>query len=196
MSVTIFKERPAITCGILASLLYVAGDILGALWWEGYSYTSQTISELGAIGAPSRPLGIPISILHNALLIAFAIGVRRSATAKRGLRVTAGLLIGVAIIGEVTALFFPMHLRGAEQTLTDTMHIIFTGVNVFLIVLAMGFAATALGKRFRLYSIASILMLLFFGALAGMDGPTLRQTCPRRGWASPNAFRSAPMFFG
>jgi len=37
-------------CGILSSLLYVGTDILAAMLYEGYSYTSQSISELGAIG--------------------------------------------------------------------------------------------------------------------------------------------------
>lgn len=45
-----------LVCGILASLLYVATDMLAAIRWEGYSYTAQTISETFAIGAPTRPL--------------------------------------------------------------------------------------------------------------------------------------------
>jgi hypothetical protein len=40
-----------LACGILSSLLYVATDILGGLRYEGYSFTSQAVSELMAIGA-------------------------------------------------------------------------------------------------------------------------------------------------
>jgi hypothetical protein len=43
-------------CGIVSSGLYVAADILAAMRHEGYSYADQTISELSAIGAPTRPL--------------------------------------------------------------------------------------------------------------------------------------------
>ena len=46
-----------LVCGILSSLLYVAIDALAALRYEDYhSYASQAISELGAIGAPTKPL--------------------------------------------------------------------------------------------------------------------------------------------
>ena len=43
-------------CGILSSLLYVAANIVGFRRWTDYSLTSQTVSELSAIGAPSRAL--------------------------------------------------------------------------------------------------------------------------------------------
>jgi len=46
--------------GIVSSLLYVAITILGALRFEGYSSISQTVRELSAIGAPSRPLMVPL----------------------------------------------------------------------------------------------------------------------------------------
>ena len=42
--------------GIVAPLLYAVSDVVAGMRWEGYSFRDQTISELGAIGAPSRPL--------------------------------------------------------------------------------------------------------------------------------------------
>ncbi|WP_052290212.1 DUF998 domain-containing protein [Scytonema millei] len=71
-----------------------------------------------------------------------------------------------------------MHLRGVEGTLTDTMHAILTGVGVLFMLLAIGFAATAFGKRFRFYSIATILILLVFGIVAGLDGSRLAANLP------------------
>jgi hypothetical protein len=47
-----------LVCGILSSLLYVAMNVLVAMEWEGYSSVSQTISELSAIGAPTRSLWV------------------------------------------------------------------------------------------------------------------------------------------
>jgi len=41
-------------CGALSSLLYVATDVLGGTRYEGYSFSSQAVSELMAIGAPSE----------------------------------------------------------------------------------------------------------------------------------------------
>lgn len=78
----------------------------------------------------------------------------------------------------MVTLFFPIHPRGVEGTLADTMHAILTGVGVLFILLAIGFGATAFGKRFRLYSVATILILVAFGALAGLDGPRLAANLP------------------
>ena len=38
------------------------------------------------------------------------------------------------------------------------MHIVVTGVNSLLVLLAIGFGATAFGKRFRVYSIGTLLV--------------------------------------
>ena len=72
----------------------------------------------------------------------------------------------------------PMHLRGAEFTLTDTMHIVFSMVTVLLMLLAIGFGAAAFGKGFRLYSIATVVILVAFGALTGVDAPRIAANLP------------------
>src|SRR6266496_2405081 len=109
-------RKVLLICGILSSLLYVGTDVLGAMRWEGYSYTAQAVSELSAIGAPTRPLVVPLFLTHGVLQIAFGLGVWMSAGRKRGLRITAGLLVGIGLV-DLVASFFPMHLRGAEGTL-------------------------------------------------------------------------------
>ena len=145
-------RKASLICGIVSSLLYIATDVLGVVRWGGYSYTSQSISELMAIGAPSRPLVVPLFLTYDVLVIAFGLGVSESAGRKRALRVVAGLLVGYGVVG-LAGPFAPMHQRGVEGTLTDTMHIIITMVLVLFILLAIGLGANAFGKRFRLYSI-------------------------------------------
>ena len=44
--------------------------------------------------------------------------------------------------------------------------------------LATGVGATAFGKRFRLYSIASIVVLLAFGVLTFLEAPRLQANLP------------------
>jgi hypothetical protein len=170
-------RKVLLICGILASLLYVASDIVSAMSWEGYSYTHQTVSELRAIGAPTRPLLVPILLAYALLEIAFGLGVWGAAGQKRALRIAGVLLIGLGVI-DLVAPFSPMHLRGTESTLTDTMHVILTVVTVLLILLIIGFGAVADGKRFRLYSIATILILLVCGAWAFLDAPRIAANLP------------------
>jgi len=123
-------------CGVLSSLVYVVADILGASSWEGYGYASQSISELSAIGAPSRSLVLPLALAYDALLLAFGLGVCASTGRARALRVTGASLIAVAVFGLIASLWFPMHLRGGEQNLSDGMHIALTAMTVSCIVLA------------------------------------------------------------
>jgi hypothetical protein len=165
-------------CGILSSLLYVATLRLGAMRWEGYSSTSQTVSELIAIDAPTRTLVVPLFITYSLLVFAFGVGVWGSASQKRVLRFTAVGLIGKEVLGLIATLFFPMHLRGVEPTLSDTLHAAFTFVGVLFMLLALVSGAMALGKRFRFYSIVTILLLVVGGTLAGLDGSRLAANLP------------------
>lgn len=166
-------RRVLLACGIASSLTYVAANVLGALRWEGYSSISQSVSELSAIDAPSRPIVVALMIAYSILSIAFGLGVRGSAGSNRALRVAGGLLVvygAVCLTGPLT----PMHQRGAEASLTDTLHIVATIADILLILLIVGFGAMALGRRFRLYSIATIVMLLATAAWALLvDGPRI-----------------------
>jgi hypothetical protein len=167
-----------LVCGILSSLLYVFTVVFAPMRWEGYSSTSQTVSELIAIDAPTKPLVVPLFILYSVLVYAFGWGVWESDGRKRALHFTAVGLVGKEVLGLVATLFFPMHLRGVEGTLTDTMHATLSMVGVLFMLFAIGCGATAFGKRFRLYSIATILLLVIGGTLAGLDAPRLQANLP------------------
>jgi hypothetical protein len=174
-------RKVLLVCGILSSLLYIAMNVIGAMQFEGYSSISQTVSELFAIGAPSRPLWVLLGILYQVLMIAFGLGVWLSAGGKRALRIVGGLLLAYGVIG-LAGPFVPMHQRevlvAGGKTLTDTMHIILTMVLVLFMFLAIGFGAAAFGKRFRLHSIATIVILIAFGALTGLYGPRIEANLP------------------
>jgi hypothetical protein len=102
-------------------------------------------------------------------------GVWRSAERSRALRVVGALLIASAVIG----LFWPpMHLRGTEPTLTDTLHIVFAVVWNLLAVLTIVFAAAALGAPFRLYSVVTLATFVVFGILTGMEAPRIATDLP------------------
>ncbi len=170
-------RKVLLVCGILAALLYVGTDILAAMRWEGYSYSAQSVSELRAIGAPTRPFLVPFLFIYAGLEIAFGLGVWQLAGRKRALRVTGVLLIGLGVV-DLIAPFFPLHLRGAEGTLTDTMHIIITIVTVLLFLLILWFGSTADGKWFRFYSFVTLLIIIVAGALAFLDAPLIAANLP------------------
>src|SRR5215208_2164941 len=96
--------------GILSSMLYIVMTVVIAMQWEGYSSASHTISELSAIGAPTRSLWVLPAALYTVLVIAFGYGVWISAGRIRALRIVGGLMVAYGTLGLVWP-FAPMHLR-------------------------------------------------------------------------------------
>jgi hypothetical protein len=158
-------------CGILAALLRVATDILSGLWYPGYSFLDQSMSQLAAIGAPTRQFQLFLLAVNSVLLIAFGLGVWGSSGQKRSLRITGNLLVIFGAIGLAQQIIpsWSMQLDGGISA--NIMHIMITSVMLLLIILFIGFGAVAQGNCFRLYSLATIITLLVFGALAGLQAP-------------------------
>ena len=166
-----------LACGIAASILYVIANVVGAIVWDSYSLKSLTISELSAIDAPSRPLVPSLMLVFGVLSICFAFGVLAVAGRKRHLRVTGWLLVAIGVLN-LAGPFVPIHLRGAETSLTDTMHIVVTAVTSLLLMLAVWSARGAFGSGFRVYSLVTIATLVVFGMLAAVDGPRIAANDP------------------
>jgi hypothetical protein len=161
-------------CGVVSSVWYVATDIIGTMRYPGYSWLDQEFSELTAQGSPVRSLMVGINeIPYTLLVLAFAVGVWRSAGSTRAGRVASVMLAGYAAAGFITGTFFPMATReilaADEGTLRNTMHIPGTMVMSLCIVLAMVFGSRVLDRRFRYYSYATIAALVVFGILASMQ---------------------------
>jgi hypothetical protein len=162
-------RKVLLACGIVSSLLYfIMVFFIGPMRWTGYSVRSFSVSELFAYGAPSRSLMVPLGIVYQLLMIAFAVGVLLSAGRKRALEVAGWFLFAYGVLGlagPVFAMHTRTHLQKAGPALTDNMHKILAGVTVLLMLLAIGFGAAALRKWFRYYSIITIVVLLVSGGM-------------------------------
>jgi hypothetical protein len=170
-----------LVCGVLSSLLYVAMNVVVAMQWPAYDWASQTVSELSAVGAPTRPLWVVLGLGYTLLVTAFGWGVRAAAGNNGRLRI-AGTLI--AIYGALGAVwpFAPMHLRQAlvagGATFSDTVHIVLGVTTVLIYILALGFAGAGLGRVFRAYSVASLVILVVAGVLTFKMAPRLSLNLP------------------
>jgi hypothetical protein len=171
-----YARKVLLACGIVSSVLYiVAAGVIAASLFDGNSRTSQNISELFAFGAPSRTVFLALGMVYTVLTIAFGVGVLGSADSMRGLRAAGWLLIGCGALG-FTGPFFSMSERGAiagSMAFNDLMHIILTAALVLSIIAAMVLAATAFGTRFRLYSIATLGVMVVGGTLTALQAPQL-----------------------
>lgn len=166
-------------CGVVASLLYIAMNIFIPFLDKGYNWVTQTVSELSAVDAPTRPLWFPLGIVYTLLIAAFGWGVFKSAGPKRSLRVVGVLLIINGLIGLTWS---PMHQRevlaAGGGTFTDTWHIVMSIITVLLMFLSIGFGAAAFGKEFRFYSISTILVFIVFGILTFTEAPNMDKNLP------------------
>jgi hypothetical protein len=166
-------------CGVLASLLYIAMNIFIPPLYEGYNWVTQTVSELSAVDAPTRPLWFVLGIIYTLLVAAFGWGVFKSAGEKRSLRIAGILMFLHGVLGLAWS---PMHQRevlaAGGGTFTDTWHIVMSIITVLLMFLSIGFGAAALGKAFRFYSIATILVFIVFGILTFAEAPNVDKNLP------------------
>jgi hypothetical protein len=164
-----------IACGVISSVLYAAMLILIPLGWPGYSSAAQAVSELSAIGAPTRSLWAPLGVLYTVLVSAFGTGIVMQRPRKRSLRIAGSVLVVYGVLG----LFWPpMHLRGVQPTLTDALHVVFSVATVLLMLLAIVFGAAALGNAFHTFSVATIGVFVLFGTLTFLEAPRLAANLP------------------
>ncbi len=166
-------------CGIAASLFYIAMNIFFPFLDKRYNWITQTVSELSAVDAPTRPLWFPLGIVYTLLIAAFGWGVFRSTDGKRSLRIVGILLIINGLIGLTWS---PMHQRevlaAGGGTFTDIWHLVMASVTVLVMFLSIGFGAAAFGKGFRFYSIITILVFIVFGVLTFVEAPNVDKNLP------------------
>ena len=168
--------RQLLICGIVSPLVYAGTDILAGLRYPGYSFQSQAVSELFAIGAPTSALVVSLFSVGSMLSLVFAFGVWWTAGERRVLRVLAVLLALSAVDGLLLWNVFPMHMRGAERTFTDTMHLVLAA-NPF-VPLSLVFGMVAFKRGFRIYSAVTIVMLLVLADLSFSYAPQLDANLP------------------
>ena len=168
-------KRYLLICGILSSLFYIAMNAFIPLLFDGYSFRSHTVSELSAIGAPTRQLWVSLAFVYTLLFASFGLGVLKVSNGNGHLRVLAIIIFAFCAWN-----FYwpPMHQRGFEPSLTDTLHIVWASVTVVLMMLMMGFGAAGLGTKFRIYTIATMILLMGFGFMTSLDAPKIPLNLP------------------
>lgn len=153
-------------CGIVGSLAYLLSDIVAATFlYPGYDITTQQVSELSAIGAPSRPYWVAMGYPYALLILAFAAGVWMAANGNWALRVASVFLVLFAVNGFFWGLVAPMHMRATEFTDSDTMHIAFAISAIVIMLTFIISGAVALGTGFRIYSAITVVAMMGAGGL-------------------------------
>ncbi|HTO73315.1 MAG TPA: DUF998 domain-containing protein [Gemmatimonadales bacterium] len=175
------NSRLLLHCGWASALYYAAITALVPLQWAEYRSRTQTISEISAIGAPTRTLWLVLAAVYTVLTLLFAWGLLRAAAQRPSLRFAGLFLLIFGLLGLVWPLA-PMHLRETIATgggtLTDKVHIGLGLVSVLLMLAAVALTASAFGGMFRVFSWGSVLLIVLFGALTGKEAPGISSNSP------------------
>lgn len=152
-------QRALLFCGVFSPLLRMATDIIGGRLWKDYNFASRSISDLSAIGAPTRSLVVPLEIASLLFSILFALGVFSLARDNTLLRITAVMLFGSGVFSLIGA-FFPVHLAEGMTTSTNKTNTIIIGISVLFLVFAIGFGTASFKDWFRYFSIGLFVVFL------------------------------------
>lgn len=152
MGLPAMLQRVLLSCGILAPLLYLGTDLLTGKLIKGYSFSAQSMSELGAAGSPARSLVVALTLVASAFMIAFGAGVWWTAGSAILPRIVAGFILGNAVAGLAATLFFPNRFGVRPEFGTPGVLLMFLSVLCF--VLAMVFGAATFHGWMRILSIA------------------------------------------
>ena len=163
-----------LVAAIASVAVYGLGDLASGLLYDGYSYRDQWISELTAFGSPVRPLMVTAILLHGLLLAAFGVGIWRSAD-RSGLSWVGLLLFVAGMIGFPTHTAFAMSSRWMARGLNDTIHASLSAAFSLIVFAAVALSAVAYRGWFRAYAIATLSILVGFGAASSLALQGLEQ---------------------
>jgi hypothetical protein len=166
----ITARQALLACGIAYAVLYpIVNDVIAATLYDGYSRIDQAVSELSATGASTHGFLTAVGPIFSLLLIAFGLGIWRSAYGKRSLRIAGGLVVAHGVMSFLW-MFGPMSQReviaAGGATSADTLHLILSAATGLFVAAYVATAALAFGWVFRLYSVLTIATALVFGLLS------------------------------
>jgi hypothetical protein len=163
-------QQSLLWCGILYALLYpFVNDVVAVAMYDGYHRTSQAVSELSAVGAPSRGFLAALSPVFVLLLSALGVGIWGSGRGKRSIRLAGALVVTHGILS-LLWLFAPMSDRDViavgGATSADSMHLVLAAATGLFVAAYVSTFAIGFGWRFRLYSVLTLATALVFGRLS------------------------------
>lgn len=170
-----------IALGFISSVLYAILDWMAGSSYDGYSFYSQTISELGAIGAPKPGWLAPMFFLYCVLMVLFAAGViMEGGRRNRSLRNVGVMLLVYMFVGSGTSIF-PIHVRGTATLAQEMPHIITGLLATTVMLVTIGIGSGTLSRGFRIFSWLMFASIIVFGLLTVPSGMRLAAGEPTPG---------------
>ena len=163
--------------GVVSIVFYLLHDIVGAVNYPGYNWTSQAVSDLTATDAPSFVIASGFVTVYKILsclccaLLCVLIGGEK----KKSLRLGVYLFAIMNFISAIGYALFPLSSAGYDGSLQSFVHVyILTALVVLLSIVSLVLIAIgAFKSRYRLLGVLAIfaLALMFVGAVGSGSVP-------------------------
>ena len=167
------KARNFILFGVISPILYFGASFIGGSANNGYSHIRDSVSDLLVKGSP-RLLLLDIMMVLSFVIIMISTSAILMVHGKNLKKVTK---VGIIIIG-LTGLFsflssivFRLNPQDTGMSLSSIMHISFValsaiGTVVGGLLIGLSMKEVEGWKRFRLFTVISLLILLLGGVMA------------------------------
>ena len=165
-------QRLLAICGIIGPILYAIVVIILGFLQPGYSHVTQSMSELGEVGAPNAIImntaGFP---LLGLLMIAFAFGLHRGISEGKGSKIGPALvaLSGAALV--ITGIF-TCDPGCVDVSMVGITHSVFAMISAFAMILAPLALCPRLNRDrlwqgYLYYSLATVIVAGLISAVYG-----------------------------
>lgn len=156
--------------GILSLVFYILHDVVGALNYPGYNWTSQAVSDLTATDSPVYGISHSLSLIHGILscLCSLLVCILVKKEEKKTLRLGVYLFTTMNFISAIGYSLFPLSSKGYDGSFQSFMHVYVITIAVVLlsIISLILISVGAFKSKKKLLGTLSIvaLLLMFFGA--------------------------------
>ena len=111
--------------GVLGLIFYILHMVLGAMYYPGYDWMRQAVSDLTAVNAPSREIANSFSDIYSlcSTVCCTLVCVMIQGKGNRLLRIGIDLFTAMNWISAIGYSLFPLSDSGYAGTLQDIMHV-------------------------------------------------------------------------
>ncbi len=133
--------------GVVSLLSYAAMVLFSPLAYPGYDWLSMAVSDLGAVGAPSKELADRLSTLYSpcAIVSVMAVWAGIAEHREKLLRAGAASFAAMEWVSKAGYSLFPWVRDGSAALFQNRMHLVVTVLVVVLSIAAL--ALIAIGAR-------------------------------------------------
>jgi len=162
-------------CGVIGPITFTIVVIALGLLQPAYNHVTQYVSELGAMGAPNAIImNVAGFFLLGMLIVAFAFGLHFGVNEGKGSR-TGPVFLAVSGAGFVAVGLFPCDPGCMNVSFSGLMHVVsaritWIGLILALLFIAQRFKSDPEWKGYRLYTLATALIVLIVAVMLDFIG--------------------------